>query len=151
MTFQTINPATGEAGPEFPFLTDSEVFAALETADRCFHDDWRKRSVAARARIVGRAAEILREKRDEYQGYLTLEMGKVTRFGYMEVDLAADILAYYAKNAEHFLAPKRLPDAPAPLSSPSRPASYSRLSPGISRIINSLVWPAPSLLPAMLC
>jgi succinate-semialdehyde dehydrogenase / glutarate-semialdehyde dehydrogenase len=112
MTFQTINPATGEAGPEFPFLTDNEVFAALETADRCFHDDWRKRSVAARARIVGRAAEILREKRDAYQGYLTLEMGKVTRFGYMEVDLAADILAYYAKNAEHFLAPKRLPDAP---------------------------------------
>lgn len=112
MAFQTINPTTGEAGPEFPYLSDKEVFDALETADRCFHDDWRKRSVAERARIVGRAAEILREKRDEYQGYLTLEMGKVTRFGYMEVDLAADILAYYAKNAEQFLAPKPLPDAP---------------------------------------
>jgi len=112
MSFQTINPTTGEAGPQFPFLSNNEVFAALETADRCFHDDWRRRSIAERARIVGRAAEILREKRDEYQGYLTLEMGKVTRFGYMEVDLAADILAYYAKNAEQFLAPKTLPDAP---------------------------------------
>jgi succinate-semialdehyde dehydrogenase / glutarate-semialdehyde dehydrogenase len=99
-------------GPKFPFVSDREVFAALVTADRCFHDDWRKRPVAERARIVGRAAQILREKRDEYQRYLTLEMGKVTRFGYMEVDLAADILDYYAKNGARFLAPKPLPDAP---------------------------------------
>ncbi|MBN3801576.1 aldehyde dehydrogenase family protein [Paraburkholderia sp. Ac-20336] len=112
MSFQTINPTTGEAGPEFPFLSNEEVFAALATANACFHDDWRKRPVAERARIVGRAARILREKRDEYQRYLTLEMGKVTRFGYMEVDLAADILDYYARNGERFLATRTLPDAP---------------------------------------
>lgn len=112
MSFQAINPTTGEVGPEYPFISNAEVFAALETADRCFHEDWRRRSVAERARIVGRAARILREKRDEYQGYLTQEMGKVTRFGYMEVDLAADILDYYATHGERFLAPKALPDVP---------------------------------------
>ncbi|KSW27106.1 MULTISPECIES: aldehyde dehydrogenase family protein [unclassified Pseudomonas] len=112
MSFQAINPATGEAGPEYPFISNEAAFAALDTADRCFRDDWRRRSVAERARIVGRAAQILREKRDEYQRYLTQEMGKVTRFGYMEVDLAADILDYYARHGERFLASKALPDVP---------------------------------------
>ncbi|WP_336335692.1 aldehyde dehydrogenase family protein [Pseudomonas putida] len=112
MSFQAINPATGEAGPVFPFISDQQAFAALQTAHACFQDDWRQRPVAERARIVGRAAQILRDKREEYQRYLTLEMGKVTRFAYMEVDLAADILDYYARNGERFLAPRDLPDAP---------------------------------------
>ena len=87
----------GEEGQEYPFLTDSELFAALETADRCFRDEWRKRLIAEHARIAGRAAEILHEKRDEYQGYLTFEMGKMTRFGYMEVDLAAECRTHEAR------------------------------------------------------
>src|SRR3546814_2526863 len=62
--------------------------------------------------IFARAAQILREKRDEYVTYPTLEMGKVTRFGYMEVDLVADILDYYAKNGERLLAAQELPGEP---------------------------------------
>jgi succinate-semialdehyde dehydrogenase/glutarate-semialdehyde dehydrogenase len=112
MSFRTINPATGEAGRAFPFQSDEEIFAALATADRRYREDWRHRPVAERARIVARAAQILREKRDEYQQLLTLEMGKVTRFGYFEVDLTADILDYYAKHAEEFLAAQPLPDVP---------------------------------------
>jgi succinate-semialdehyde dehydrogenase/glutarate-semialdehyde dehydrogenase len=112
MSFRTINPATGEFVKEFPLQSDEQVFAALEIADRRYREDWKFRPVAERAKIVARAAQILREKRDEYVKYLTLEMGKVTRFGYMEVDLVADILDYYAKNAERFLAPQPLPDEP---------------------------------------
>lgn len=112
MSFRTTNPTTGEVVQEFPFQTDEALAAALAIADRRYQDDWRHRPVAARAQIVARAAQILREKRDEYQQLLTLEMGKVTRFGYFEVDLTADILEYYAKNAETFLAPQTLPDVP---------------------------------------
>nr|WP_315591841.1 aldehyde dehydrogenase family protein [uncultured Cupriavidus sp.] len=112
MSFRTINPATGEFVKEFPLQSDAEVFAALDTADKRYREDWRLRSVAERAGIVARAAQILREKRDEYVGYATEEMGKVTRFGHMEVDLVADILDYYARNAEEFLAPRALPDEP---------------------------------------
>lgn len=112
MSFRTINPATGEVVKEFPLQSDAEVFAALQTADTLYHEDWKHRSVAERARIVGRAAKILREKRDEYAKYPVLEMGKVTRFSYMEVDLVADILEYYAENAEKFLAPQALPGEP---------------------------------------
>ncbi|SFS92013.1 Aldehyde dehydrogenase family protein [Streptomyces sp. ok210] len=90
MSFRTINLATGEFVKEFPLQSDDEVFAALDTAARLYREDWKFRPVAERARIVARAAEVLREKRDEYVEYLTLEMGKVTRFGYFEVDLVAD-------------------------------------------------------------
>ncbi|MFL4907810.1 aldehyde dehydrogenase family protein [Streptomyces sp. MMS24-I2-30] len=112
MSFRTVNPATGELVKEFPQQSDEEVFAALATADRLYREDWQFRPVAERARIVARAARILREKRDEYVEYLTLEMGKVTRFGYFEVDLVADILDYYAAHAEEFLAERSLPGEP---------------------------------------
>lgn len=112
MTFRTINPATGEVVQEFPLLSDDQVFAALTTADRRYHEDWKHRSVAERARIIGRAAQILRQKRDEYARYPILEMGKITRFSHLEVDLVADILEYYAKNGEAFLAPQSLPGEP---------------------------------------
>lgn len=112
MSFQSINPATGELIKEFPLQSDAEVFSALEKADRLYREDWRLRSVAERAGIVARAARILREKRDEYVTYPTLEMGKVTRYGYMEIDLVADILDYYAKNGERLLAAQELPGEP---------------------------------------
>ncbi|WP_454689802.1 aldehyde dehydrogenase family protein [Achromobacter aloeverae] len=112
MSFQSINPATGELIKTFPLQSDAEVFAALEKADKRYREDWRLRSVAERAAIIARAAQILRRKRDEYVTYPTLEMGKVTRFGYMEVDLVADILDYYAKNGERLLAAQELPGEP---------------------------------------
>ncbi|HBL6926159.1 TPA: NAD-dependent succinate-semialdehyde dehydrogenase [Citrobacter koseri] len=112
MSFQSINPATGELLKTFPLQTDAEVFSALEKADTLYRKDWRLRSVAERAAIVGKAAKILREKRDEYVTYPTLEMGKVTRFGYMEIDLVADILDYYATNGERLLAAQAIPGEP---------------------------------------
>ncbi|MFI5734924.1 NAD-dependent succinate-semialdehyde dehydrogenase [Kribbella sp. NPDC051587] len=110
--FTSINPATGETVKEFPLQSDEEVRSALATADQRYHQDWRSRPVAERARIVGRAASILREKRDEYAQYPILEMGKVARFSSAEVDLVADILEYYAQHGEDFLTPRKLPDEP---------------------------------------
>ncbi|WP_394848015.1 NAD-dependent succinate-semialdehyde dehydrogenase [Pendulispora brunnea] len=112
MSFRTINPATGKLVEEFSLQSDEQVFAALTKADRRYHEDWKHRSVAERARIVGRAAQILREKRDEYAKYPIVEMGKVTRYSYLEVDLVADILDYYAKHGEKLLGPQSPPGEP---------------------------------------
>ncbi|MEM5423409.1 NAD-dependent succinate-semialdehyde dehydrogenase [Paraburkholderia ferrariae] len=112
MSFVTVNPANGEVVKEYPLQSDEQVFAALGAADKRYREDWKFRSVAERAAIVARAAQILREKRDEYARYPTLEMGKVTRFSYVEVDLVADILDYYAANGEKFLAPQPVPGEP---------------------------------------
>lgn len=112
MSFQTLNPATGELVQTFGFLSDGEVTAALEVAEKCYQQDWKYRPVAERAQVVRRAAEILRENADEYAGYLTLEMGKLVAQAQFEVGLSADILEYYANNAETFLKPQPLADAP---------------------------------------
>jgi succinate-semialdehyde dehydrogenase/glutarate-semialdehyde dehydrogenase len=46
----------------------------------------------------------LREKLDEFAKPITVEMGKLFREAQGEVELSADILNYYADNAEKFLA-----------------------------------------------
>ena len=79
MSYQTVNPATGALVETFASISDHELERVLATAHNTFETDWRKRTVAERARIVSRAAAILREKADEYAGYLTLEMGKRRR------------------------------------------------------------------------
>ncbi len=109
MSFTTVNPTTGELVKEYPFETDEQVRTKLKVADDCYHNDWKLRPVAERAKIVRRAGEILHEKRDEYNRLLTLEMGKVVSQGYFEVDVTANILLYYAEHAEAFLAPKEIP------------------------------------------
>lgn len=106
MQFHTINPATGELLKEFPLQTNEELFAALKTADDCFRGDWKLRTLADRIAIVARAGQVLRKRRDEFARLATLEMGKISRFSYFEVDLVIDIFDYYTKNAEKMLSPK---------------------------------------------
>src|ERR1022692_293267 len=50
----------------------------------------------------------MRERADEFAKPVTLEMGKLIAESRGEVALSADILDYYAWNAEDFLAPKKL-------------------------------------------
>ncbi len=110
--FETLNPATGKLMATFPGMTDSEVRRALDTADRCYQNDWRNRPVAERARVMARAAAILRERAEEYAGYITLEMGKLIAQSRYEVELSASILEYYATHAEAFMREQPLPEAP---------------------------------------
>jgi succinate-semialdehyde dehydrogenase/glutarate-semialdehyde dehydrogenase len=58
--------------------------------------------------MVARAATILDARVDEFAHLVTMEMGKLIDQARGEVVLSADILEYYAKNAERFLAPQHL-------------------------------------------
>jgi succinate-semialdehyde dehydrogenase/glutarate-semialdehyde dehydrogenase len=112
MSFQTVNPATGELVRTFKEISDDDLEFALATAHNAYETDWRLRPVAKRAKIVSRAAAILREKADEYAAYLTLEMGKRIAESHSEVAVSAAILDYYAQRAESYLEPKLLPESP---------------------------------------
>jgi succinate-semialdehyde dehydrogenase/glutarate-semialdehyde dehydrogenase len=112
MSFQTINPATGELVAEFEYISDQELELRLATAHKAFQTDWRHRTVAERAAIVSRAAAILREKADEFAHCATLEMGKRIVEARKEVELSASILEYYATHAESHLKPRPLVEAP---------------------------------------
>src|SRR4029453_10968976 len=56
-------------------------------------------------------AAIFRERSDEFARLLPLEMGKLYAEALVEFELSAQILDYYAENAEAFLAPEPLTTA----------------------------------------
>jgi len=107
MSYQSINPATGESSETFEEITDEELETALATAADCF-ERWRQLTFAERGAIACRAAEILLLRIDEFARLMTLEMGKRFEEAQGEVRLSADIIAYYAEHAEAFLAPEKL-------------------------------------------
>lgn len=108
MTFNTINPYTGEVVKTFPLISDDEVTAAIGRADDAFKG-WRETDFATRAKVMQSAADILRRDVDTFAPILTLEMGKLLAEAKAEVELSAAIFEYYAKNAETLLKPQKLP------------------------------------------
>ncbi|MCE9576247.1 MAG: aldehyde dehydrogenase family protein, partial [Deltaproteobacteria bacterium] len=107
MTYQSVNPANGKLMHRYTELGDVDLETAIATASSCF-ERWRDTTFAERAAVVGRAAAILRARTDEFARPVTLEMGKRIDEARGEVALSADILSYYAANAERFLAPQPL-------------------------------------------
>jgi len=107
MPYQSTNPYNGEILMTFNESSDEQLDRAIATAETCFQV-WRGRSFSERAAIVAKAAAIMRARVDEFARPVTLEMGKLFREARGEVLLSADIMEYYAKNAERFLAPLQL-------------------------------------------
>jgi succinate-semialdehyde dehydrogenase/glutarate-semialdehyde dehydrogenase len=105
--YRTVNPYTGEVEQEFDFLPTDAVDGVVEKAHAAWLE-WRRRPVEERAQIVGRAGELMLERKDEFAALVTREMGKRIQEAAGEVMLAASILDYYAKNGPRFLEPRRI-------------------------------------------
>jgi succinate-semialdehyde dehydrogenase/glutarate-semialdehyde dehydrogenase len=107
MTYQSINPNDGKLQMSFEHLSNQQLENSLATAETCFHA-WKHTGYAERAAIVNKAATLLRANVDDFAKLATLEMGKRINEARGEIKFSGDILAYYAKNAEAFLAPVAL-------------------------------------------
>jgi len=105
--YQSVNPYNDKILETFEELSDHQLEKALKTAATCF-ETWRHKTYAERAIIAVKAAAILRERVDEFARPVTLEMGKLIEQARGEVLLSAEIIEYYAWNAEGFLAPQEL-------------------------------------------
>jgi succinate-semialdehyde dehydrogenase/glutarate-semialdehyde dehydrogenase len=108
MAYETINPYTEELLKTFENHTDVQLQQIIAQADETYRNTWSQKSLFERKVIVKKAAALLREQIDEFAAYVTLEMGKLFKEAKGEVELSADILDYYADNAEAFLAPVKL-------------------------------------------
>ena len=106
MAYQSVNPANGELLRRFDQHTDEQMQNALATADNTYRHIWSKMAIRDRAKIVGRAASLMLERKESLARLASLEMGKRISEGRSEVELSAAILQYYADNAETFLSPK---------------------------------------------
>jgi succinate-semialdehyde dehydrogenase / glutarate-semialdehyde dehydrogenase len=103
MSMKAVNPATGEVLREYPEHDDRQVQQKLEKAEEAFAS-WRKVPFNERARLMSRAADLLRERVEDYGRLMTEEMGKPIAASESEVDKCAWVCDFYAEHAERFLA-----------------------------------------------
>ena len=107
MAYQSVNPFDGKSGKSFPQISDAQLDTAIAAAANCYAS-WRQKSYEDRAIIVAKAGELMHTHVDKFARLMTSEMGKLINEARAEVEFSARILAYYAKNAERFLAPVKL-------------------------------------------
>ncbi len=102
--YAVVNPATGKVEREYPTATDADIEQALAAADTAFQE-WSKNStVAQRAALIKKVAQLHTERREKLADIINREMGKPVEQSLGEVDFSAAIYDYYADHAEKFLA-----------------------------------------------
>lgn len=102
--YAVIDPATNEVVERFGHSTDADIQKALESAENAYRTFSKKTTVAERAKMMARVAELHNERVDELARIIVQEMGKPLGQAVGEVEFAAAIYQYYADNAEAFLA-----------------------------------------------
>jgi succinate-semialdehyde dehydrogenase/glutarate-semialdehyde dehydrogenase len=103
-SYAVTDPTTGRIVAEHPEIADDELQDAIARAEGAYRGWSRRTSIAQRAALIARVAELHVERRDELARIIVREMGKPLDQALGEVDFAADIHSYYARNAEEFLA-----------------------------------------------
>jgi succinate-semialdehyde dehydrogenase/glutarate-semialdehyde dehydrogenase len=107
MAYQSVNPNDGKLLMSFEHMSNAQLEQSLAQAQTCFQT-WKHKAYSERAAIVNKAAALMRAHVDDFARLETLEMGKRIDEARGEVAFSCDILAYYARHAESFLAPVQL-------------------------------------------
>ena len=105
--YRVQNPVTNEVVETFEFATDQEIQDILSRSEEAFKT-WRNTSYEERAEIVGKAAQLLKERANELAQIAAEEMGKPIPEGEWEMNFSGDILQFYADNAAEHSADKKV-------------------------------------------
>jgi len=97
-TLDVRDPATGAILGVVAHATREDLDAALAAAERGFAT-WRAISAFERAKVMRRAADILRERAEAIAGMMTREQGKPLAQARDETKSAADIIDWFAEEA----------------------------------------------------
>src|SRR3989475_1431039 len=116
-----LNPATEKPLARLPHASTADLDRALEAAKKGFAA-WRTTSAYDRAKIMRKAAELMRERYDAISKILVQEQGKVYVEARAEVLTSADIIDWYAEEGRR---------------------SYGRIVPGRAKGTRQLVMHEP--------
>jgi len=116
-----LNPATEKPLAHLPHASKADLDEALEAAKKGFAL-WRATSAYDRAKIMRKAADLMRERHDAISKVLVQEQGKVYVEARAEVVTSADIIDWYAEEGRR---------------------SYGRIVPGRVKGTRQLVVPEP--------
>lgn len=95
-TIDVYNPATNEVIGKVASAGKGDLDRALAAAERGFKA-WRKVSPFDRAKVLRRAAELMRERVDQIATLMTLEQGKPIGEARMEILSSADLFDWFAE------------------------------------------------------
>ena len=107
MAIASINPATGETIATFEALSSIDIEQRLHRAAEAFLIN-RGRSLAERAALLVKAADILDSRAADLARTITLEMGKPIKASVAEVQKCAMVSRHYAEHAERYLAEEHI-------------------------------------------
>src|SRR5450830_804632 len=116
-----INPATGKALAHLPHASPADLDAAVAAAAKGFAL-WKATSAYDRAKIMRKAAELVRERYDHISKVQTQEQGKVYAESRAEVMTSADIIDWSAEEGRR---------------------SYGRIVPGRQKGVRQIVLQEP--------
>jgi len=116
-----INPATAKPLARLPHASPADLDHALEAAKKGFAL-WRAVSAYDRAKIMRKAADLMRERHDAIAKILVQEQGKVYPEARVEVITSADIIEWYAEEGRR---------------------AYGRIVPGRAKGIRQIVMQEP--------
>lgn len=102
--YAVINPATGETIKEYPTATDAGIQDAIAAAQKAYTEWSRKTTLAERAALAQKAADLFRERKEALGAIINREMGKPLAQSIGEAEFSGDITGVFAKNAEEWLA-----------------------------------------------
>ncbi|MBT1018212.1 NAD-dependent succinate-semialdehyde dehydrogenase [Canibacter sp. lx-72] len=101
--YAVINPATGDKVADYGVATDAEISEALEKAHRSYQEWARKTTVAERAKLLKKLAQLHLDRQDKLAAIFHREMGKPLEQCKGEVEFSAGIIESFADNAEEWL------------------------------------------------
>lgn len=102
MSFEVVNPATGEKVNEIPAWDSQKLESAL-SAVALASPAWRDKPISQRCELMHKAADILRQNKEKYAAIITQEMGKLINDSRAEVEKCALACEYYANHGPEFL------------------------------------------------
>jgi succinate-semialdehyde dehydrogenase/glutarate-semialdehyde dehydrogenase len=135
--FAVTDPATGEVLRTYPTATADDLERVVGAASAAAYGWGRTSTVADRAALVRRVAELHTERREELAALIQQEMGKPLEEALGEVDFSAEIYTFYADNAEALLA-----DEPLALGAGEGEAVIRRAPVGV--LLGIMPWNFPS-------
>lgn len=102
MRLQSINPATEALLASYDVDGPERLIQKVEQA-QIAQIDWRKKAVAARAKYIRNAADVLRLQKETLAQLITAEMGKPITQSRAEIEKCALLCHYYADHAKQML------------------------------------------------
>lgn len=100
-TFESMNPATGEAWAVVPEATAGDVDRAVAAAHRAFsHGPWARMTPTGRGRILRRLADLLAERSERLGRTETVDTGKMLKETRWQAKYIAEFFHFYAGCAD---------------------------------------------------